>query len=67
MRDARTPTQLGEALAEAMVTKHRDISTPQEFVMSSNFDGFCKGRNFTDVQRIECEKAYERRHRELTQ
>lgn len=48
-----------------MFSKHRDVSTPQEFVMSSNFDGFCRGREFTDVQRAECEKAYQQRHREL--
>lgn len=66
MKDARTPTQLGEALAEGMFTKHRHVSTPQEFIVSSNFEGFCKGRGFTDQQRKECEDAYTRRHRELT-
>jgi len=66
MKDARTPTELGIALAEAMVGKHPHVSSPQEFVMSSNFDGFCKGRRFTKDERNECEKAYKQRHRELT-
>lgn len=67
MSDARTPTQLGEALAEAMLKKHPEFALPQEFIQSSNFEGFCSGRNFTDVERIECEKAYQVRYRELTQ
>lgn len=66
MSDNRTPTQLGEALAEGMVTKHPTLSAPQGFLASDNFDGFCKGRGLTKKQRSECEDAYIRRHRELT-
>jgi hypothetical protein len=67
MSDARTPQELGEALAEAMLTKHPAFATPQEFIVSSNFKGFCDGRSFNDEQRIACEKAYQLRYRELTQ
>lgn len=65
-RDNRTPTQLGYALAEAMVDKHPGKAIPQVFIMSSDFHGFCKGREFTYEQRTECEKAYQLRYRELT-
>lgn len=65
-RDNRTPEQLGQALAEAMVSKHPASALPQVFIMSSDFNGFCKGRGFTDVQRIACEKAYQKRYGELT-
>lgn len=65
-RDNRTPTQLGHQLAEAMVSKHPEFACPQEFIMSSNFQGFCKGRSFDDAQRIECEKAYHQRYKDLT-
>ena len=65
MKDGRTPRQLGEALAEAMLSKHPDKALPQSFVMSSDFDGFCRGRNFTETQRIQCEKAYQQRYEDL--
>ncbi len=60
-RDNRTPQQLGHALAEAMTSKHPECANPQLFIMSQDFDGFCKGREFSDKQRIECEKAYQER------
>lgn len=66
MSDARTPQQLGEKLAEKMVEQHPEFALPQEFIQSTNFEGFCKGRSFTDEQRIACEKAYQVRYRELT-
>lgn len=64
-RDNRTPEQLGHALAEAMVSKHPASAMPQLFIMSSDFNGFCKGRQFTDVQRIACEKAYQERYKDI--
>ena len=67
MSDARTPEELGEALAEAMLKKHPEFATPQEFIQSSNFQGFCLGRLFDAISRTECEKAYQRRYRELTE
>lgn len=65
-RDNRTPEQLGHALAEAMVSKHPDKALPQSFIMSADFNGFCKGRQFDDEQRIACEKAYQERYKDLT-
>lgn len=66
MSDARTPTQLGETMAEKMLEQHASVASPQEFIVSTNFEGFCKGRGFSTDQRKECEAAYERRYRELT-
>lgn len=64
--DNRTPTKLGRTLAEAMIAKHPSKALPQSFVVSSDFNGFCRGRKFTDEQRIECEKAYHARYEDLT-
>jgi len=66
MSDGRTPTQLGETMAERMLDKHPSFAMPQEFLVSSNFNGFCDGRGFSKADRKECEDAYERRYRELT-
>jgi hypothetical protein len=66
MKDARTPEQLGEALAEKMLEHHPTIASPQMFIMSSNFEGFCNGRGFGSDDRLTCERAYQRRYKELT-
>lgn len=65
--DNRTPRQLGEALAEAMLAKHPSRALPQQFVTSKEFRTFCKGRKFNDVEQILCEKAYNERYAELKQ
>lgn len=66
MIDDRTPEAVGQALANKLHDQQVwPGATPEAIFASESFEKLCRGRGYTPITRLVCERAIARRWRQL--